>query len=128
MGSLIGGALAGMAQGASYLAKKQIDQDSAVDLAQINSNIAIEREARIRENTRATNERDVAAIESNVPQDTQNRTQALIDEGVRRGNYPAADQLRKKQEAEDKRLARQDYLAEKRQGRLDRKEIGRAHV
>ena len=122
MAGLIGGALAGMAQGAAYVAKNQIDSNSAADLAQINSNIAVERDARVRENTRAANERDVAAIESSVPLDTPDRAQELTRAGVRSGNFLAADQLRKEPEAEDRRRAHEATLEERRLASLDRKD------
>jgi hypothetical protein len=126
MVGIIGGFAAGASQGAVDIAKTQVATNAAADLAKINNDLTVQREALIRENTRASNERDVGLISGAVPEDAPDRSQAMVDKAVERGNFTAADQLRLKKTAEDKRLSQEAALEEKRSASLDRKAAAEA--
>ena len=66
MAGLIGGLLAGGAQGAVDVAKTQIAANVAQDLAQVNANLAVEKEARIRENTTRAHAATASTVEEAV--------------------------------------------------------------
>ena len=134
MAGILGGFLAGAAKGSVDVAKSNIDAQNAADLAEVNANIAVERDARIRENARAANAAAASAAEAAVPLDAPDRSRGLIDAALRQGNtdvtgqYTNAANLDRQSEAAKetaKERNRATMTAEelKRQDMADRKEL-----
>lgn len=93
MAGLLGGFLAGASKGAVDIAKMEMEKQNAADLAQVNANIAVEREARIRENTRAANAQAAQAAQAAVPADAPDRSRGLIDASLNQGNLEVTSQF-----------------------------------
>ena len=85
MAGLLGGFLAGASKGAVDIAKMEMEKQNAADLAQVNANISVEREARIRENMRAANAAAAQAAQAAVPADAADRSRGLIDASINQG-------------------------------------------
>lgn len=151
MAGLLGGFLAGTAKGAVDIAKGEIDKQNAADLAQVNANIAVEREARIRENMRAANAQAAQAAQAAVPADAADRSRGLIDAALNQGNLEVTSQFTgaanldrqteaakaalaereaankaaadlKRQELQDKKELKQQELKDKAETRADKAE------
>lgn len=92
MAGILSGFIAGAAKGAVDVAKQDMADQSAADLAQVNANIATERDKRIRENTRAANAADAASVYAAVPAGTEDRPMGIVNAAIAQGNPDLVNQ------------------------------------
>jgi len=113
MAGLIEGFLAGAAQGGVAVAKQQLESNAAQDLAQVNSQAAVDRDARIRENTRKAHAATASAVEeavkgSDVTDDPVAQDRLRARESMKSGDLDMARQYGAEAQGQEVTQARKE--------------------